>query len=128
MSFTHFTFSEAESSLSTSSSAYTLHLSKCILGCTGFDHNILRVFFGPFAARLVLELARRANLKKIDEIYWQRRNSGGFYTFIPGSNSIGPLFFVWILLQLFQLTQNKSSSALDTAIILLVQLAHSENF
>jgi hypothetical protein len=64
MSFTHFTFSEAESSLSTSSSVYTLHLSKCILGCTGFDDTVLHVFFGPFAARLVLEL-RMANLKKL---------------------------------------------------------------
>jgi hypothetical protein len=65
MSVTHFTFSEAESSLSTSSSAYTLHLSKCALGCTGYDDKILRVFFGPFTARLVLEFARRANLKKL---------------------------------------------------------------
>jgi hypothetical protein len=94
MSFTHFTFSEAESSLSTSSSAYTLHLSKSILGCTGFDDKILRVFFGPFAARLVLELARRANLKKFDEIYWQRRNSKGFYTLSLGATAYGLYFFV----------------------------------
>jgi hypothetical protein len=86
MSFTHFTFSEAESSLSTSSSAYMLHLSKCILGCTGFDDKILHVFIGPFAARLVLEL-RSANLKKIDELYTQRRHSEGFYTLSLGATA-----------------------------------------
>jgi len=94
MSFTHFTFSEAESSLSTSSSAYMLHLSKCILGCTGFDDKTLRAFFRPFAARLVLELARRANLKKFDEIYSKKGISEGFYTLSLGATTYGLYFCV----------------------------------
>jgi hypothetical protein len=35
-----------------------------------------------------------ANLKKYDEIYWQRRISEGFYTLSLGATAYGLCFFV----------------------------------